>query len=285
VPSPDLSCAEAGEADASADLDCNDADASIAPNATEHPADGIDSDCDGAELCYTDLDYDGYRPDTPMPVEGDLLCTGQGLVGAATASGDCNDTDATVSPAGVEIAVDGVDQDCDGTELCYVDADNDGYRPMTGDTVASSSIECAGAGVVDANGAIGDCDDSDASRNPGASETYGDGLDSDCDGLELCYADLDGDGYRTSDLVQSSDEDCVDAGEAMAEAPLVDCDDTLSGVNPGAEEIEGDGIDQDCDGSDGPKGGCSATGAAPTGGFACFLMVGVLLLQRRSRRA
>ena len=165
------------------------------------------------------------------------------------------------------------------------DADNDGYRPMTGDTVASSSIECAGAGVVDANGAIGDCDDSDASRNPGASETYGDGLDSDCDGLELCYADLDGDGYRTSDLVQSSDEDCVDAGEAVADAPLVDCDDTLKGVNPGAEEIEGDGIDQDCDGSDGPKGGCSATGAGSTGGFAWFLMVGVMLLQRRTRRA
>jgi hypothetical protein len=285
VSSPDMSCAEAGEADASADLDCNDADASIAPSATENPADGIDSDCDGAELCYTDLDYDGYRPDTPLPVEGDLLCTGQGLVGAATAAGDCNDTDATVSPAGVEIAVDGVDQDCDGTELCYVDADNDGYRPMTGDTVASSSIECVGIGVVDANGAIGDCDDDDAARNPGASESYGDGMDSDCDGLELCYADLDEDGYRTSDLVQSSDEDCLDAGEAVATAPLIDCDDTSAGIYPGAEEIEGDGVDQDCDGTDNTKGGCSTSGALPIGGFTWFIMVGGVLLRRRDRLA
>ena len=134
---------------------------------------------------------------------------------------------------------------------------------------------------MDASGASGDCDDADATRNPGASETYGDGLDSDCDGLELCYADLDGDGYRTSDLVQSSDFDCDDAGEALADAPLVDCDDALSGVNPGMEEIEGDGIDQDCDGSDGPKGGCSTSGTSTPYGWSALLLMGMALLRRR----
>jgi len=284
VVSPDMSCAEASETDASADVDCNDADASIFPAATETPADGIDSDCDGAELCYSDLDKDGYRPDEPIAVEGDYSCVGDGLVGAATPGGDCNDTDATVSPAGVELAVDGVDQDCDGTELCYVDADSDGYRPETGETVASTSIECAGEGVVGADGGTGDCDDENPDINPSEAERYGDGLDSDCDGVELCYADLDGDGYRTADLVQSTDLDCDDFGEAVAEAPLVDCNDMLAGVNPGAGEIDGDGVDQDCDGLDGgeSKGGCATVDSRPGMGWLSMLL-GLVVVGRRRR--
>ena len=62
--------------------------------------------------------------------------------------------------------------------------------------------------------------------------------------------DADGDGYRTMEVVESIDEDCQDEGEASLEAPLVDCDDTRDGVHPGADEIPGDGVDQDCDGED-----------------------------------
>ena len=287
VVSPDMSCEEASEADANGDVDCNDADASIFPAATETPADGIDSDCDGAELCYSDLDKDGYRPDEPIAVEGDFSCVGDDLVGAATPGGDCNDTDATVSPAGVELAADGVDQDCDGTEQCYVDADSDGYRPETGETVSSESIECAGEGVVGADGGIGDCDDTNPDINPSEAERYGDGLDSDCDGVEMCYADLDGDGYRTADLVQSTDLDCDDAGEAVADAPLIDCDDMLAGVNPGAAEIDGDGVDQDCDGLDGgeSKGGCSTTPAGNTAGWLVLVLSLVVVGRRRKHTA
>jgi hypothetical protein len=282
--SPDMSCAEASETDASADVDCNDADASIFPAAVETPADGIDSNCDGAELCYSDLDKDGYRPDDPIPVEGDYTCVGDGLVGAATPGGDCNDTDATVSPAGVELAVDGVDQDCDGLEMCYLDADSDGYRPDSGETVESASIECAGDGVVGADGGAGDCDDTNPDVNPSEAERYGDGIDSDCDGVELCYADLDGDGYRTADLVQSTDLDCTDFGEATADVPLVDCNDMLAGVNPGAAEIDGDGVDQDCDGLDssGEKGGCSTVDSRPgMAWMSLFLGLGLVVRRRR----
>jgi hypothetical protein len=184
----------------------------------------------------------------------------------------------------VEIAVDGVDQDCDGMELCYVDADSDGYRPDSGETVASTSIECAGDGVVGADGGTGDCDDEDPDINPGEAERYGDGVDSDCDGVELCYADLDGDGYRTAELVQSTDLDCDDPGEAMADAPLVDCDDMLAGVNPGATEIDGDGIDQDCDGLDGgeSKGGCATVDSRPGMGW-MSLLFGLVVVGRRRR--
>ena len=63
--------------------------------------------------------------------------------------------------------------------------------------------------AVDADGdgspAAGDCDDSDAAVNPGATEVC-DGIDNDCDGLtdsaddsvtgtSTFYADADGDGY------------------------------------------------------------------------------------------
>ncbi len=281
IESPDMSCSEEGETDANADLDCNDEDASIHPAAEETPMDSIDSDCDGAELCYPDFDSDGYRPDDPLPSFGDLYCTGVGLVGASTPAGDCNDQDPTVSPVGVEIAVDGVDQDCDGTELCYVDSDSDGYRPESGATTQSESIECSGDGVVGADGKTGDCNDEDADINPEEAERYGDGVDSDCDGVEYCYADLDGDGYRTSELIQSIDLDCDDVGEAMADAPLVDCDDLLAAVNPAAEEIKDDGIDQDCDGLDG-TGRCSSI---PQKDSLVMLGLALGLMIRRRRRS
>ena len=80
--------------------------------------------------------------------------------------------------------------------------------------------------------------------NPLAVELVGDEVDGDCNGVEECYVDADGDGYRTTEVVQSIDSDCADDGEATVDEPLVDCDDSLANVNPGAEEIPGDGLDQ-----------------------------------------
>jgi hypothetical protein len=41
-----------------------------------------------------------------------------------------------------------------------------------------------------------DCVDNNVSINPGASETTADGIDSNCDGIEVCYVDEDNDGWR-----------------------------------------------------------------------------------------
>jgi MYXO-CTERM domain-containing protein len=119
----------------------------------------------------------------------------------------------------------------------------------------------------------------------------GDGVDSDCNGIELCYVDADGDGYRTNETVPSTDVACESAGQASDDVPLIDCDDTRAGVNPEAVEIEGDGIDQDCDGvspgdelasggGTGKGGGCTT---APAGGnaWALLLLVGAALGRRR----
>jgi len=214
------------------------------------PADGIDSDCDGAELCYTDYDGDGYRPDEYSEVEGDLLCTGTGLVGADAPAGDCDDDDGAINPDGVEVAADGIDSNCDGIEQCYIDADNDGFRTADGAVIDSEFIDCTGDGVSGADAPATDCDDERGDVNPLAVELVGDEVDGDCNGVEECYVDADGDGYRTTEVVQSIDSDCSDDGEATVDEPLVDCDDSLASVNPGAEEVPGDGLDQDCDGVD-----------------------------------
>ena len=72
--------------------DCDDADTSIYPGAPEIPYDGIDQDCDAADLI--DVDGDGHPG---------------GLRGT-----DCDDTLAWVFPDAVEDCTDGVDADCDG---------------------------------------------------------------------------------------------------------------------------------------------------------------------------
>jgi len=84
-------------------LDCNDNDPTINPGATEIADDGIDQDCDGSDLVTPE------PPPEPSPdVDED---------GYTVADGDCNDNDPTINPGATEIADDGIDQDCDGSDL------------------------------------------------------------------------------------------------------------------------------------------------------------------------
>jgi hypothetical protein len=138
---------------------------------------------------------------------------------------DCDDLDSAIHPGAAELAGDGVDQDCDGSDGAAVDADGDGYP------------------------APFDCDDTDVRLYPGAVEVVGDGLDQDCDGAESCYVDADDDGARSVSVVISIDVDCADPFEGVAPDPL-DCNDTDPNVRPAAADLPCDGIDQDCDSLD-----------------------------------
>ena len=186
---------------------------------------------------------------------------------------DCDDGDPNVYPGAPEVPYDGLDQDCDGTDL--VDADGDGFDA---DFVGGT-----------------DCDDADAATYPGAPEVPYDGLDQDCDGADI--VDVDGDGF---DGVAAGGTDCVDTDAAINPAAVdiaydgidqdcsgsdnddldgdgwpggslgVDCDDAEATINPGAAEIPYDGIDQDCSGADLDDLDLDGyAGTAATGGTDC----------------
>jgi hypothetical protein len=100
----------------------------------------------------------------------------------ASDGGDCAPDDPGVHPDAAEIVGDAVDQDCDGTERCYADADDDGRRIDS--AIASADTDCDDAGEATAAIPNGDCDDADAIVYPSAPEVAGDGIDQDCDGVD-----------------------------------------------------------------------------------------------------
>ena len=127
-----------------------------------------------------------------------------------SACGDCDDADPLVSPDGVEVCDNGLDDDC---------LDGDQVGDGDGDGVAGPA--CGGL----------DCDDDDPNVWPGATEVCDNGVDDDCGGDGDGIGDVDGDGVLN-----------VDCGGD-------DCDDANIDVYPGAPEICGNGDDDDCDAS------------------------------------
>ncbi|MBM4369385.1 MAG: hypothetical protein FJ102_24445, partial [Deltaproteobacteria bacterium] len=228
--------------------DCDDDNAAVSPSADEVCND-IDDDCDGdidttaidAPTWYLDADGDGYGDAGVYSTQCDAPAS------YVDNGDDCDDADASMSPDAEETVGDEIDYDCDGGEVCNADADRDGYSGD--DTVVSSDTDCDDVGENQATDRDGDCDDSRTWINPGRSEIAGNDYDEDCDDAANCYADADDDGYRTSDVIASTDTDCRDSGEGRLTDPDDDCDDTDASINPGATEVcDAADVDEDCDG-------------------------------------
>ncbi len=231
--------------------DCNDANSAINPAATEL-CDSADNDCDGstdeadaadAPTWYIDADSDGYGSSSATRTQ----CTAPAGYVANTL--DCDDSRASVSPAGVEVC-DELDNDCDGstdegvTSTFYRDADGDGYGNASSTTAACS----APSGYV-ANAS--DCDDGSAAVSPAATERCN-SIDDNCDGTvdeatasdaSTWYRDADGDGYGSS---STSTRACSLPSGYVASS--TDCNDASSAINPAATEVC-DSQDNDCDGT------------------------------------
>ncbi len=156
---------------------------------------------------------------------------------------DCAPRAPTVGPSAPELCNNGVDDDCDDTvdeedasdcEGYYIDTDGDGAG------VTSTRRCLCGPDGDHVVVVAGDCDDGDASRGPLQPEVC-DNIDNDCNTLIDEGCDDDGDGY--------CDDAMVLVGASSA-CPLGggDCYDYSALVSPAATEIEGDGLDNDCDG-------------------------------------
>ncbi len=167
----------AGFADEDADgalamRDCDDADATVSPEAAE-VCDGLDNDCDGdVPSDEVDADSDGVRG----------------------CDGDCEDLDPTTLPGADELC-DGRDNDCDGAlDASEADADADGIRACDGD--CDDDDPAAGPGAVEVcDGTDDDCD--------GATD---EGFDLDGDGVTSCADDCD----DTDPTVQACGDDDPD---------------------------------------------------------------------------
>jgi hypothetical protein len=221
--------------------------------------DGIDNDCDGqtdeegAQGCvyfYVDNDRDGFGDEATKK----CLCAPTEPY-TLTVGGDCDDQNAQINPSAVERCGNGLDDNCDGRtdeagcqecSLYYKDQDADGF----GVTSDSRCLREATAPYTAIRG--GDCDDNDATINPGAAEKCNDKDDNcngatDEEGAQGCvryFYDFDGDNFGIS----FSKCLCAPDPQTMFTALNTgDCNDNDPNINPSAIE-KCNNKDDNCDG-------------------------------------
>ncbi len=265
-------------------IDCNDNNSLVNPDASDATCNGIDDDCDGsadegyvansgcflpgvcaagnaASTCIAGSETacqtgtpsgiaesvcngadDDCDSSTDEDYAADSSCFLPGVCAAGNAASTCvagvETACAPGTPTGIaESVCNGVDDDCDGTD------DEDYVSQVTncgvGACATTGSTSCVSGGVVD-------------SCTPGTSTAeVCNGIDDDCDGdidngliFKTYYMDADYDSYGNAD---NATVDCEAPEGYVDNSTGFDCNDNDSAVNPEAEEVCGDGIDNNCD--------------------------------------
>ena len=262
-------CQAEGSYTADAGGDCDDDNGLIYPGSLETCPNGVDEDCDsktdeedcqGCSTYYLDVDDDTWG------VSSNTRCLASPLGShTATNGGDCSDQDENVNPGATE-ACNAKDDDCDGDtdeedalncDTWFRDNDTDNH----GDPFLSKCL-CAATGKYTA-GVGDDCNDDDDAIHPGIDESCN-GKDDDCnnltdeedaDGCGTWYLDDDGDTWGLTSQWKCL---CAAVG-SYSTAQGGDCDDGDGSINPAADEVCGNGKDDNCDGATDEAGcqGCT----------------------------
>jgi len=221
---PVSSCMEEVDGHVLDATDCDDTEADVHPGAPELCNDR-DDDCNG--LIDDDVQYLDWYPDTDGDGFGDEdadptnACDRPGEAWAADGGLDCDDTDPEINPDAEEIPGDGIDQNCDGFDAatCFEDLDLDGFGSEN--VVVNPEGGCDDPGYSSTDD---DCDDTDDTIFPGATDVPDDGIDQNCSGFDTvtCYEDLDLDGFGSENVVLQDTGDCDAPGVS---ATNDDCDD------------------------------------------------------------
>lgn len=189
----------------------------------------------GVFIKTTDLTFGGLFPDSYTYTSGTSFAAphvagSYALLKSAFPDATLAELEMTLQQTAVDLMATGPDNDS-GYGLVNVSA---AYDQLLGGV---SCVDGDGDGYYfGANcGTAPDCNDSDASINPGGAEICGDGIDQDCSGADL--------------ICQVDPQDVDDDADGFSENQG-DCNDLDLLTYPGAVEIPHDGIDQNCNGYD-----------------------------------
>ncbi len=299
-----------------ADVDCDDFNATINPAATEFPNNNVDENCDGIILII-DNDNDGQNSsvdcDDNNPNIGPIQAVGTACddgnpntvndviqAGGCMCAGTFFNPNACINNGG-DADMDGIcaDIDCNdnnaaiGARQTPGTACNDGNSNTANDVILADGCSCAGT-IINTNTdndndgftSDVDCDDNNATINPGATEFPNNNVDENCDGIILVI-DNDNDGQNSSvdcddnnpnigpkqavgtacdDGNPNTHNDVILADGCTCSGAVinpnvdndndgfnsdVDCNDNNAAINPAVIEIPDNGIDENCDGVDG----------------------------------
>jgi hypothetical protein len=233
-----------------AEFDCDDTDPTIYPGAPEIYEDGIDQDCDGEDSVFSftfsgiltdipestlvgwDLCFSDYYADYSSITNIQSACGSDDLVVACRQTGSSTLTLAASAPSAdifYPTGTGNIGHVANGVEW-YYDANYSWGFVEPGDGMSRNSCDTESGSFAERRLCWHTSSDYISGGYRCGSTT---GLNSSYSWERLVYkatpaVDDDADGYPVG----------------------ADCDDTDPSVYPGAPEIAGDGIDQDCDGSD-----------------------------------